>query len=56
MKLTKKINLIAPILRGLLAKDTCCPIVRFQEEGVCQCTCAKATLPEDAGEEQAIEL
>ena len=54
MELTEKINLIAPILRGLLATDDCAPIVRFQEEGACQCACAKATLPEDASEEQAI--
>ena len=39
-----KINIIAPLLRGLLAKDGICPIVSFVEAGACKCKCTKATI------------
>ncbi len=54
--LTAKINLIAPILRGLLAKDNICPMVRFVEGSKCGGICVKAALPQDVNEEQAVEL
>ena len=55
-KTTKKINLIAPILRMLLTGDNGCPIIRFAEESSCKETAIKVTLPEDVKEERAIEV
>ena len=43
---TEKINVIAPMLRGLLAKEELCPIVSFVETGACDGNCAKVSIAE----------
>ena len=52
--MTDKIDIIAPLLRGLLAKDNTCPIVSFVEAGVCKCKCIKVTIA-DYDEAKALD-
>ncbi|MBL7215891.1 MAG: SDR family NAD(P)-dependent oxidoreductase [Phycisphaerae bacterium] len=53
--MTKKINVVAPILRILLANETGGPMVRFVSEKTSKDAGVTAVLPKEASEEQAIE-
>ncbi len=52
---TETINFVGPILRRVLSKDGCCPIVRFSEAKQDEEGCVQIALPKESTQEQAIE-